>query len=140
MANAYNTNLNSFGAGNTIAVYTTLADQSQNQIVPEVDSKLEINYNIPINGNGSSVSIAAGYLLTVYINGINQVVPSTLVPGAFNGGTIAIESSEQVQSNLDLNGRGLEVLKVGSRIILDPKSLMGRHNTLIIEESNFSSC
>jgi hypothetical protein len=43
-------------------------------------------------------------MFTDYFNGINQVVPTALVPGAFNGGTIAIETSAQVQNDLTLNG------------------------------------
>lgn len=99
-----NTNFNSYGAGNTVAANTTLADQNENSIVPEADSKLELNYNLPINPNGERMTFALGYLFTAYFDGITQVVPTSLVPGAFNGGTIAIETSGQVQSNLNLNG------------------------------------
>ena len=98
-----NTNFNSFGAGNHTLVNTTLANQSQNRVVPEADSKLEVNYTAPLK-NGSSVAFALGYLFGVYFDGINQVVPGSLVPSAFNGGVIAIETSQHEQSNLSLNG------------------------------------
>jgi len=99
-----NTNFSSFGAGNHIPVYTGLANQSENRVVPEFDSKLEMSYLMPMKGAQSSLSLAVGYLFSAYMNGINQVVPITLVPGAFNGGTLAIETTGQSQSNLDLNG------------------------------------
>ena len=99
-----NTNFNSYGNGNKTPIHTKLADQDQNKVVSEVDSKLEINYMIPINQNESSVTIAIGYMFAAYINGINQIVPTSLVPGAFNQGAIAIETEGQNQSDLDLNG------------------------------------
>ena len=98
------TNFNSFGAGNTTPAFTTLANQDQHKIVPEADTKLEASYTIPFKSEGSSLTFVAGYMITVYVNGINQVVPTALVPGAFNGGTIAIETASQEQSNLSLNG------------------------------------
>jgi len=98
------TNFSSFGAGNHVAAYTVLANQSQNRVVPEVDSKLEVSYLIPMRGGKSNLTLAAGYLFSAYVNGITQVVPTALVPGAFNGGTLAVETAGQTQSDLDLNG------------------------------------
>tara|TARA_R110000868_G_scaffold291175_4_gene551567 strand:+ start:1177 stop:2217 length:1041 start_codon:yes stop_codon:yes gene_type:complete len=99
-----NTDFLSAGAGNTTPANTSLADQNLTSIVPVVDANLEASYLIPINGPLSSLMIAAGYQIKSYFNGINQVVPTALVPGAFNGGVIAIESSVQSQSDLSLNG------------------------------------
>ncbi len=95
---------NSFGAGNPITANTKLADQTLNKVVPEMDGALEANYRIPLKSNGSSVTFALGYMVQEYFNAINQVVPTALVPGAFNGGTIAIETSEQSTSHLSMNG------------------------------------
>lgn len=99
-----NTNFNSFGAGNRTLVYTTLADTNQNAIVPELDGKLELNYLVFSKENMSNITLAVGYLFATYLNGINQVFPTSLVPGAFNGGVIAIETASQSQSDLELNG------------------------------------
>ncbi len=99
-----NTNFNSYGGGNKVLTPTQLANQSQNMVVPEVDAKLEASYTMPFNAKGSSINFALGYLFAAYFNAINQVVPASLVPGAFNGGTIAIETASQVQSNINLNG------------------------------------
>jgi hypothetical protein len=43
-------------------------------------------------------------MFSTYINGINQIVPTSLVPDTFSGGIVAVETSGQVQSDLDLNG------------------------------------
>ncbi len=91
------------GAGNTTPVNTKLADQRQAQVVPAFDSKVGFLYGWLLN-SGSSLNFELGYAFSVYVNAFNQVVPTALVPGAFNGGTIAIETSAQVQSNLGLNG------------------------------------
>ena len=90
--------------GNNSGVNTQLANQSQAAVVPEVDSKLGFTYSIPINNAKSTLTMQAGYMFAVYINGINQVVPTSLVPNAFNNGTIAIETDSQESSDLDLNG------------------------------------
>ncbi len=102
-----NTTFNSFYSGvvgNDPAVTTTLADQSQTKVVPEIDAKVAAEYSIPFNTNGSSLTISAGYMFDDYINGIDQVVPTALVPNAFNNGTIAVESSSYQASDLSLNG------------------------------------
>ncbi len=98
------TNFLSFGGGNHVPANTTLANQNLNKVIPEVDSKIEANYLFPLKGDGSDITVAVGYLFASYANSIVQVVPATLVPGAFNGGVIAIESSSQNTSNLNLNG------------------------------------
>lgn len=99
-----NTNfLSHGGVANTTPAYTGLADISQTTMVPEVDGKLALNYTVPMNG-GSSFGFQVGYTAVNYFSGINQVMPTALVPGAFNTGTIAIETSAQQQSNLGLNG------------------------------------
>ena len=55
------------------------------------------------------MQLELGYLFSTYLNGIKQVVPTALVPNAFNQGVIAIETSSQVQSNLDMNGPYLKL-------------------------------
>ncbi len=89
--------------GNTTPIQTGLADQSQTAVVPEFDSTLGLSYDFDFT-SGSSFNLEAGYLFSIYLDGIRQTVPATLVPGAFNGGTIAIETDTQVQSNFDVNG------------------------------------
>ncbi|MDF1796922.1 MAG: Lpg1974 family pore-forming outer membrane protein [Coxiellaceae bacterium] len=89
--------------GNTSLTQTSLADQSQTAVVPEFDSTLGLSYDFDFK-SGSNLSLQAGYLFSVYLDGIRQTVPATLVPGAFNGGTIAIETDAQIQSNFDING------------------------------------
>ena len=89
-------------AGNTTPTTTSLADQSETQVVPAFNSKLGLSYVIPFK-SGSTLGLEAGYLFAIYVNGINQVVPTALVPGAFNNGSIAIETSAQTQSDLGLN-------------------------------------
>jgi len=97
------TDFTSQGRDNPTAVSTTMADQRVNRVVPEFDSKLGLSYTFMFN-SGSSFVIQAGYMFTTFINGINQVVPTALVPDTFDNGVIAIETSDEKQSNLDLNG------------------------------------
>jgi hypothetical protein len=93
----------SFGDGNITPARTSLAKQSQTRVVPELNAKLGLVLDKPLK-SGKNWSLEGGYLFTTYLNGINQVVPTALVPNAFNQGIIAIESSGQVQSSMDLNG------------------------------------
>ena len=88
---------------NNTPVNTTLSKQSQTSIVPKVDAKIGLFYTKPLH-SGTSITAQAGYMFTAYINAINQVLPSTLVPGAWEGGTVAIINQAQQQSNLSLNG------------------------------------
>ncbi|MDF1759315.1 MAG: Lpg1974 family pore-forming outer membrane protein [Coxiellaceae bacterium] len=90
-------------AGNTTPTQTSLADQSQTAVVPEFDSTLGLSYDFDFT-SGSRFRLEAGYLFSIYLDGIRQTVPASLVPGAFNNGTIAIETDAQVQSNFDING------------------------------------
>ncbi len=89
--------------GNTTPTTTTLADNSQTAVVPEFDTSLGLTYSKQIV-SGSVFMFEAGYLFSTYLDGINQVQPTSLVPGAFNNGSIAIETSAQVQSNYSING------------------------------------
>lgn len=98
-----NTHFLSFGAGNTTLTPTVMANQSQTSVVPELNAKLGLSYLWALKP-GEDFTIQAGYVVSTYINGINQVVPTALVPGAFGGGTIAIETEALVESDLTLNG------------------------------------
>ena len=93
----------SYGGGKTTPSATDMADQSKMTIVPELDTKLALAYDVDFK-SGSSVTFQAGYMLRTYLDGIDQVVPTALVPGAFNGGVIAIETEGNVQSNFNLSG------------------------------------
>lgn len=88
---------------NNTPANTTLSKQSQTEIVPKVDAKLGLFYTKPLH-SGTSITAQAGYMFTAYINAINQVLPSTLVPGAWEAGTVATINQAQQQSNLSLNG------------------------------------
>lgn len=100
------TTFNSYSSapgGNNTPTSTTLANESQTKILTELDRKLGVLYTIPFN-SGSSLTLQAGYMIATYINAINQVTPTSLVPGAFNDGTVAIETSGTQTSDMNLNG------------------------------------
>ncbi len=104
-----NTHFLSFGNANPTAGYTGLAnDLTETRIVPELKGKLGMTYMKSLR-SGSLMSFEAGYMFSTYVNGINQVVPTALVPDAFNTGVVAIESSDQAQSNLDMSGPYLKL-------------------------------
>ncbi len=100
---ASRTTFSSYGAGTTTPRDSSLADLSQIDVVPEVDAKLAMNYSYDFTA-GSQLLVQLGYMFSSYIDGINQVVPTALVPGAFSGGSIAIETSAQESSDFDING------------------------------------
>ncbi len=97
------TNFDAYGSGNLTTAHTALADDSRVQVVPEVDSKLGLSYQMAFK-SGADFSVQAGYMISAYIDGINQVVPSQMVPDSFNHGVVALAASDQEESNLDLNG------------------------------------
>lgn len=97
------TNFDASGYSNPTEVHTALADQSRTQIVPELNAKLGVTYLIPFK-SGSDLSIQAGYMFMTYINGINQVVPTQSVADSFNTGVVALDTSENQESDLYLNG------------------------------------
>ncbi len=82
---------------------TTLSDTSHIQMVPELDGKLGLTYQTIFN-SGSKFDFEAGYMLKVYINAIDQVVPTKLVGDSFTSGTIALDSDASNISDLSLNG------------------------------------
>lgn len=91
-------------AHNNTPTNTSMANQNVNRIVPEADAKLAILYKVPFDKSGSELTVQAGYLYAVYFNAINQVLPSTLVPGSWEAGSVAIINQVEQQSNVDLRG------------------------------------
>lgn len=88
---------------NNTPANTTLSNKRQTVIVPEIDGKVGLFYTTNLNKN-SILTIQAGYMFQDYINSIYQVQPSTLVPGAWEAGTVAIISQAHNQSDLSMNG------------------------------------
>ena len=89
---------------NSTPADTSMANQTLHRIVPEVDAKIAMLYQIPFDKAGSVLTIEAGYKYAVYFNAINQVLPNTLVPGSWEAGSVAIVNQSEQQSNIDLKG------------------------------------
>ena len=102
------TNFTAQGRDNTTPAKSSMANQSVVKVVPEIDSKLGMVYQFNFK-SGESLAIEAGYLFAVYIDGITQVMPTALVPGQINNGVVAVETSEQDERNMDINGPYLKV-------------------------------
>ena len=106
----YSTKFTSWTAYNRDSIHnstpanTSMADQSVDRIVPEADAKIAVLYKIPLDKSGSDLTVQAGYMYSVYSNAINQVLPSTLVPGSWEAGSVAIINQTQQQSSLGLRG------------------------------------
>lgn len=106
----YGTDFTSWTAYNKDSIHnstpanTSMANQSLNRVVPEMDAKIAILYKFPFDKSGAELTVQAGYLYAVYFNAINQVLPGTLVAGSWEAGTVAIVNQAQQQSNLDLRG------------------------------------
>lgn len=88
---------------NNTPANTTLSNKHQTVVVPEIDGKLGLFYTTSLKNN-SALTIQAGYMFKDYLNSIYQVLPSSLVPGAWEGGTVAIVSQAHNQSDLSMNG------------------------------------
>jgi hypothetical protein len=102
------TNFKTQGLDNPTPAHTALSDISQIKIVPEIASNIALSYHKAFK-KGSYLTTQLGYMYRLYVDGINQVVPSELVPNQFRNGVIALISSTQVQSNLDLSGPYIKV-------------------------------
>ncbi|WP_367605721.1 Lpg1974 family pore-forming outer membrane protein [Legionella sp. W05-934-2] len=94
---------NTTGPTNSTPANTTLSNKRQTAVVPEVDGKIGLFYTTTFN-QGSTLTFQLGYMFQDYINSIYQVLPSSLVPGAWEGGSVAIISQTQRQSDLSMNG------------------------------------
>lgn len=88
---------------NTTPANTSMARQNLTRIVPKLDAKLALLYKAPF-GQCSELTVEAGYMYAVYFNAIQQVLPSTLVPGSWEAGSVAIINQTTQQSNIDLRG------------------------------------
>ncbi len=93
---------------NNTPANTSMANQNLNRIVPKMDAKLAMLYKTPLE-SGSELTLQAGYMYAVYFNTINQVLPTTLVPGSWEAGSVAIINQSQQQSNVDLRGPFISV-------------------------------
>lgn len=96
-------------AHNNIPANTSMANETINRIVPEVDAKIALVYKTAFASPGSELTFKLGYLYAVYLNAFHQVLPSTLVSGSWEAGSVAIVTQSQQDSNLDLQGPFLSV-------------------------------
>lgn len=99
---------NTNGPSNNTPANTTLSNQSKTTVVPELDGKIGLFYTTTFN-QGSTLTFQLGYMFQDYINSIYQVLPSALVPGSWEGGSVAIISQAQRQSDLSMNGPYIEL-------------------------------
>lgn len=88
---------------NVTPTRTQMANQYNTTVVPEVDSEIGLFYTTKLV-NDTKLTIQVGYMFVDYINSINQVLPNTLVPGAWELGSVAIVNQSQQRSDLSLNG------------------------------------
>lgn len=100
---------NTDGPTNSTPANTTLSNQRQTAVVSELDGKIGLFYTTKFN-QGSTLTFQLGYMFQDYINSIYQVLPSSLVPEAWEGGSVAIISQTQRQSDLSLNGPYLKLV------------------------------
>lgn len=87
---------------NNTPAYTSMANQKTHRIVPEVDAKIAMLYKVPLKN--SELTLQTGYMYMVYSDAINEVLPSSLVPGSWEEGSVAIIGQSQTESNLSLDG------------------------------------
>jgi hypothetical protein len=106
----YRTNFNSVTAYTADAIHnskpvdTSMANQDLTRAIPMLGTKIGLQYQLPLNNSKSEFTFQAGYMYAAYFNAINQVRPGTLVPGAWEAGSVAIVTQVQQQSKLDLKG------------------------------------
>lgn len=88
---------------NSTPATTALSNQSRPYFVPEIEGKVGLFYTSTWYSN-STLTIQVGYIFQDYINAIYQALPTSVVPGAWEAGTVAIISHIYTQSDLSLNG------------------------------------
>lgn len=75
---------------------------STNEVVPELDAKLGLNYSFPFN-NTAVFTLEAGYMGAVYVNALTNYNPSSVVSPS-QLGTIAVATMIKTQSNFSVQG------------------------------------
>lgn len=103
-----NTHFHAKGELNPRGENTTMADYDTTEVVPEMQSSVSTDYQ-QLFASGSALKVELGYMFDVYVNGINQTVPTSLVPDTFGGGIIAVATDGHDNSNFGLNGPYLKV-------------------------------
>ncbi len=87
----------------------SITDQTSTQVVPGIDAKLGIQYKHTFSKD-TIFTVQAGYQGAVYINAINQYMPSSLVEGApIQTGGIFVATMAHTQSNYSVRGPFLKV-------------------------------
>jgi hypothetical protein len=89
---------------NSTPANTSMANQNLNRIVPKMDAKIAVLDKFPFYKSDTKLTLQAGYMYAAYLNAINQVLPTTLVPASWEAGSVAIINQTQQQSNIDLRG------------------------------------
>ena len=76
------------------------------QIVPSFDAKLGLKYSIPYCRDNRLFSIEGGYMTSVFVNAIQNYVPSTYVPGSLGivTGSVFLQSMLKTTENYSLDG------------------------------------
>lgn len=99
------------GAGSVLTAagipvnYQSISHDSYIQMVPALDTKLGLKYS-RLYANDKSFAIEAGYKASVYINAMQNYVPSTYVPGSLGivTGSVFLQSLIKTTDSFSVDG------------------------------------
>ncbi len=99
------------GAGSILATagipvnHQSISHKSFTQVVPSLDAKLGLKYSQQY-ANDKSFAIEAGYMASIYVNAIQNYVPSTLVPGSLGivSGSVFLQSLIKTTESFSVDG------------------------------------
>lgn len=94
---------------NSTVAKTGLVNHSDTALVPEINAQIGLFYTTKVKSN-STITVQAGYFFEDYINAIYQDKPTTLVPAAWESGTVAVITKNNDVRDFSLNGPYLRVI------------------------------
>lgn len=102
---------NTVGTGSILAAggiaenHQAISHKSYIQVVPALDAKLGLKYAKDF-ANDRSFSLEAGYMASVYVNALQNYVPSTFVPGSLGivSGSVFLQSLLKTTDSFSVDG------------------------------------
>ncbi|CEK09942.1 Lpg1974 family pore-forming outer membrane protein [Legionella hackeliae] len=102
---------NSTGSGSVLAAagipvnYQSISHKSFVQVVPALDAKLGLKYSRQF-ANDKLFAIEGGYMASIYVNAIQNYVPSTYVPGSLGivSGAMFLQSLVKTTDSFSVDG------------------------------------
>ena len=85
--------------------FQSISHKSYIQLIPAVDAKLGLKYSYQ-SADNKTWSVEGGYMASIYVNAVQNYVPSTYVPGSagINSGAIFLQGLIKTIENFTVDG------------------------------------